>query len=82
MSIVCHMRYALPFLLILAACADTPALDGRVCEAARLAPYPRLAPLEDLPASVMTETDCMGDRLAALQRRAAALRAIDPDALQ
>jgi len=24
----------------------------------------------------------MGDRLAALQRRAAALRAIDPDALQ
>jgi len=42
MSIVCHMRYALPFLLILAACADTPALDGTVSEAARLAPYPRL----------------------------------------
>jgi hypothetical protein len=82
MSIVCHMRYTLPFLLILAACADIPALDGTLSDTARLAPYPRLAPLEDLPAPVMTEADGMENRLAALQRRAATLRAIDPDALQ
>lgn len=81
-SIVCHMRHTLPFLLILAACADIPALDGTVSEAARIAPYPRLAPLADQPAPVTDETDGMDDRLAALQRRVAALRAIDPDALQ
>lgn len=82
LSIVCHMRHALPFLLILAACADIPALDGTVTEAARNAPYPRLAPLEDQPAPIIAEMDGMDDRLAALQRRAAALRAIDPGALQ
>ncbi|WP_019955614.1 hypothetical protein [Yoonia vestfoldensis] len=76
------MRHTLPFLLILAACADIPALEGTVTEAARSAPYPRLAPLADQPALITTETDGMDDRIAALQRRAAALRAIDPGALQ
>ncbi len=79
LSIVCHMRHTLPFLLILAACADIPALEGTVTEAARNAPYPRLAPLADQPAPIAAETDSMEDRLAALQRRAAALRAIDRD---
>ncbi|ARU01396.1 hypothetical protein [Yoonia vestfoldensis] len=82
LSIVCHMRRALPFVILLSACADIPALDGTVTEAARNAPYPRLAPLQDQPLPMTQTADHMDDRLAALQRRAIALRARDPGALQ
>ncbi|WP_322895157.1 MULTISPECIES: hypothetical protein [unclassified Yoonia] len=81
-SIVCHMRYALPFLFALTACADIPALDGSLSDAARAAPYPRLLPLTDPPAPVAAEDSAIDARLAALQQRADALRQIDPGALQ
>ncbi|MFN3663470.1 MAG: hypothetical protein ACK4TM_12050 [Yoonia sp.] len=82
MSIVCHMRHALPLLFVLAACADIPALDGTVTEEARNAPYPRLLPLDAQPAPIVVQTGDMDARVAALQRRAEALRRIDPGALQ
>ena len=83
-SIVRHMRYALPFALILAltACADIPALDGTLSEAARAAPYPRLLPLEPAPAPALSDDGGLAERVAALQRRADALRRTDPGALQ
>jgi hypothetical protein len=81
-SIVCHMRHTLPLLMILAACADVPALEGTVTEAARNAPYPRLAPLQNQPDPITVDSGGMAARIAALQRRAEALRAIDPGALQ
>jgi hypothetical protein len=81
-SIVCNMRHALPLLFVLAACADVPALEGTVSDAARNAPYPALVPLVDLPTPVTAQTADMDARIAALQRRAAALRQTDPGALQ
>lgn len=80
--IVWHMRYALPILFLLAACADIPALDGTLSDAARAAPYPRLLPLGDTPAPMTLEDSAMDARVAALQRRADALRQINPGALQ
>lgn len=76
------MRYALPFLFVLTACADIPALDGTLSEAARAAPYPQLQPLGDPPAPIVQEGAGLDARVAALQRRADALRRTDPGALQ
>ena len=69
---------ALILPLALAACAQFPALDTRLTDADRAAPYPALIPLGPL----LAQTDAMGTaappdqtaRIAALADRAAALR--------
>ena len=76
------MRLALPILFILSACADIPALDGTLSDAAQAAPYPQLLPLGDAPAPVVQDDTAFDGRVAALQRRADALRRTDPGALQ
>lgn len=82
LSIVRHMRFCLPILFLLAACADIPALDASLSEAARAAPYPRLMPLGEAPVPVAAEDSATEARVAALQSRAEALRGITPGALQ
>ena len=74
---------AMPVLLIcLGACAEFPALEGTITDAARDAPYPRLTPLPEM------DTDGTGDdaafqaRIDALKARAAVLRETDIAALQ
>ncbi|MFQ1700023.1 hypothetical protein ACJ5NV_05455 [Loktanella agnita] len=77
------MRILILFSLALAACAEFPALDGTISDAARDAPYPTLAPLPaGMAAEPQTIDDPMGARIAALQARAARLRAIEIAALQ
>jgi len=77
-------RPALILFVLLAACARPPALDARLTEADRLAPYPAPVPLGPLlaladAASVAPSGDLSG-RIAALAARAGALRGpvIDP----
>jgi len=82
MSIVCHMRHALPLLFVLAACVDIPALEGTISDAARDAPYPQILPLTDPPAPLVDDDSTMAARIAALQRRADRLRATGSGALQ
>ena len=73
----------MPFILVtLAGCADFPALDGTVTDAARAAPYPTLQPLGQIDASDSDTDTQLTARVAALQARAATLRLIDIAALQ
>lgn len=76
------MRLIPIFLFVLAACADIPALDGTISDAARNAPYPILTPIPQLPPITPIANDEMVLRIAALQARATALRQIDIAALQ
>ena len=76
------MRLIPIFIFALAACAEFPALNGTISDAARNAPYPTLSPLPDFtPQQTSTDTQ-MAARVAALQARAARLRRIDIAALQ
>ena len=69
---------ALLLTLVLASCAQFPALDARLTEADRAAPYPALIPLGPL----LAQADALGTsvapsldlRIARLSGRAAALR--------
>lgn len=72
----------LPALICLTACAQFPALEGSISDAARNAPYPRLTPLPVLPAESNADEAAMPSRIAALQARAAILRETDITALQ
>jgi hypothetical protein len=72
----------LPFCACLMGCADIPALDGTISDAARNAPYPELTPIPPAPAPASVTEDTLAPRIAALQQRARALRAVDPGALQ
>lgn len=71
------MRLApLTLILALSACAEYPALDARLAEADRAAPYPELEPLEPL----LARADASGGRasqtaVAALSARSEGLRA-------
>lgn len=76
------LRTALPVILVLAGCADIPPLDGTLSAAAQAAPYPRLMPLDDIAAAPVIDNTDMDVRIAALQRRAAALRQTDLGPLQ
>lgn len=74
---------ALPVLfLCLSACAQFPALDGTISDAARAAPYPQLTPIPDFDAAPVQADPAMDARIAALQARAASLRRTDIAALQ
>lgn len=69
------MRLTLPFLLLLAACAQFPALDGTISDAARAAPYPTLQPLPTLQDAPPEDTEALvAARLAALNAKAEWLR--------
>lgn len=71
---------ALLFALALSACADFPALDARMTEADRNAPFPGLVPLGPLLAAADARAGSpppaadLPGRIAALNARAAALR--------
>ncbi len=71
-------RPALLLLLCLAACARPPALDARLSEADRSAPYPAPVPLGPLlalaDAAPMAPAGDLSGRVAALVARASALR--------
>ena len=74
---------ALPVLLLcLGACAQFPALDGTISDAARAAPYPQLTPIPDFDETPVQADPATDARIAALQARAAALRRTDIAALQ
>ncbi len=76
------MRFMPLFFIVLIGCAEFPALDGTISDAARAAPYPTL---RQLPHSATIESDAdagLAARVAALQARAARLRQIDIAALQ
>lgn len=75
------MRF-LPILVCIGACAQFPALDGTISDAARNAPYPQLSPLSDVPAEPIDDGTGMQARIAALQARAQELRETDITALQ
>ncbi|MBE0414501.1 hypothetical protein [Yoonia sp.] len=71
------------FLICLGACAQFPALDATISDAARNAPYPRLTPLPALPPEgAAPDHAVMQARIAALQDRADLLRETDIAALQ
>ena len=77
---------ALAGLLMLAGCTDFPDMTGRLTEAESGQGYPALVPVEDLLAGTRdqaiapdTQTS-LEDRVAALERRATALRATTLDA--
>ncbi|MEL6838727.1 MAG: hypothetical protein AAFP85_05510 [Pseudomonadota bacterium] len=70
------------FILILAGCAEFPALDDSITDAARDAPYPTLQPLPGIADQPKTADTTLDARIAALQDRAARLRRIDIAALQ
>lgn len=76
------MRHCLAILFCLSACAQFPALDGSISDAARNAPYPTLQPLPDASAGVPVADTTLNARIAALQARAARLRQTDIAALQ
>ncbi|MDA7967243.1 hypothetical protein [Ruegeria sp.] len=71
----------IPLMLICAACADFPELDGREAPDLRKAPYPRLIPLQDtlgppvdpVNEAVEVEDDLLA-RSEALARKAQALQ--------
>ncbi|MFQ6549759.1 hypothetical protein AADZ90_017555 [Aestuariibius sp. 2305UL40-4] len=66
------MRATLLIPLILAACTQFPELDARLDDASLTAPYPTLAPLDQL----LAQADQTGfDPTASLEARADALRA-------
>ncbi|MCG3268878.1 hypothetical protein [Yoonia sp. I 8.24] len=76
------MRFMPLFFVVLIGCAEFPALDGTISDAARAAPYPTLT---QLPQSTTIESVVdagLSARVAALQARAARLRQIDIAALQ
>jgi hypothetical protein len=76
------MRSSLLFVLCLSACAQFPALEGSISEAARQAPYPTLQPLPASFVVLPVANDALNARIAALQARAARLRRIDIASLQ
>ncbi|WP_373636704.1 hypothetical protein [Yoonia sp. BS5-3] len=76
------MRFCLSFALLLSACAEFPALEGTISDAARDAPYPTLQPLPENYVGLPVADDPLSARIAALQARAARLRRIDISALQ
>lgn len=77
------MRLITPLLLtLLCACAEFPALEGTISDAARDAPYPELTPVPLAPQASADEEDILRARIAALQARADRLRQIDIAALQ
>jgi hypothetical protein len=77
------MRYALITALLLAGCADFPALDSTDTAQARATPFPALAPLTpNLTDAAPQDQAAITDRIARLQRRADDLRAMDQGALQ
>lgn len=71
-------------LLCLSACAEFPSLEDTITQADRDAPYPTLSSIEPVltqaqsatAASTQIEAD-LRSRVAALQARAARLRALD-----
>ncbi len=69
-------------LTVTSACADFPALDGTISDAAREAPYPTLTPIPSGPADLVDDEALLQDRIAALEARAERLRRIDIGALQ
>lgn len=78
------MRFTLPLILCLSACAPFPQLDGTISDTARNTPYPTLTPI---PAQTGGQTNPTSDealaaRIAALQARAERLRQFDIGALQ
>lgn len=72
----------LSFLFCLSACAQFPALDGTISDAARNAPYPTLESLPNAQTGVAIADTTLNTRIAALQARAARLRQIDIATLQ
>ncbi len=74
---------ALAGLALMPGCADFPALDDAVPEAAERAAYPRLVPVEPLiegarAVRIKDDTEAkIAARVAALRARAARLRARD-----
>jgi hypothetical protein len=70
------------FFVALSGCANFPALDGTISDAARAAPYPTLTQLPQITAVAPEDEDQLAARVAALQARAARLRQIDIAALQ
>ena len=70
--------------LLLSACASFPELEGTISDAARQAPYPRLAPLPDTADGTVDDgiNADLTARIAALNARAERLRRIDIAALQ
>lgn len=84
------MRFCVAIVaVLLASCTEFPALDGTISEGARLKPYPRLVALDGIllngstegsqVSEYGTEADKIAGRIAALQRRASALRAVNFD---
>ncbi|MEM8537202.1 MAG: hypothetical protein AAGF56_04995 [Pseudomonadota bacterium] len=69
------MRFFPLMLAWLTACAEFPALDGTISDAARDAPYPTLTPIPVSPQQGVDVTADLQARSAALQARAARLRA-------
>lgn len=76
------MRICIAFTLFLAACAEFPALDGTISDAARDAPYPKLQALPDPTVGLPAADATLNDRIAALRARADQLRKLDITALQ
>ena len=75
------MRFTLPFLIALSACAQFPELDGTIAPELENAPFPDLVPLAPLFAQADATSNNAPDveaaltpRLAALIARAARLR--------
>jgi len=71
----------IPFILF-GACAEFPALDGTISDAARQAPYPQLTAVPLAPAATAEDESALLARVAALQARANRLRAMQIGALQ
>ncbi|MDX8347690.1 hypothetical protein SLH49_06800 [Cognatiyoonia sp. IB215446] len=76
------MRYVLLVLMMLSGCATFPDLDDSITDAAREAPYPSLEPLPSDPFAIPAAEVALDERIAALQARAARLRAVEIGALQ
>jgi hypothetical protein len=76
------MRFIPLFFVALIGCADFPALDGTISDAARAAPYPTLTQFQQVSATDSASDTQFAARLTALQARAAWLRQIDITALQ
>jgi hypothetical protein len=72
------MRYLIPALLALAACAELPPAQGTISQAAREAPPPRLVPVGPIlaegmrPSAARAEGPDLAARGAALSRRTVA----------
>lgn len=77
-----QMRYIFVFILALGGCAEFPALDGTISDAARDAPYPTLGPLPDDLLQTTQDDSALTAQIAALNARADLLRQIDMAALQ